>query len=324
MPDNRGSPVVFMYDPASSMRPLVIAHRGASVDAPENTDAALRAAIEQGADMVEIDVRWSADAEPVLMHDPSLDRTTDGKGPLRALTLGSLERLDAGAWFEARFRGERVLTLREALAILGPRVRVNVELCADVEPPPGFAARLMRLVEEARLPEPPLYSSFDFTLLAVVRAEDPGAMIAPLFRTPGPAILRRVLAMRPAAAHPRRSLVVPSLVRLLHAEGTRVHAWTVNDERQARRLLRLGVDGIFTDHPARMVRLRDSELQRAAGASSRGPVAPATAACSRGTHPPEGPLPRCAAAGRGAPPRARHRRDSTHRRRVPSPSRRRR
>lgn len=251
------------------MRPIVIAHRGASAEAPENTLAAFRAAREQGADMIELDARWSADGEPVLMHDPTIDRTTDGHGPLAALGLREIRSLDAGSWFSPRFRGERVLTLQEALVILGPRIRLNIELCADVAPPAGFAARLMRLVEDARLPEPPLFSCFDFSLLAAVRAEDPRASIAPLFRERGEPILRRVLALRPAAAHPRHHLVEPGLLSRLHEEGMRVHAWTVNDTKEARRLLRLGVDGIFTDHPARMVRLRDEEEQAAAPARRR-------------------------------------------------------
>lgn len=246
------------------MRPLIIAHRGASARAPENTAAAFGAAIEDGADMVEFDVRWSADAEPVILHDATLERTTDGHGPLAALTLGDLRRLDAGAWFGKRFRAERVLTLREALAILGPRIRVNIELCADVAPPAGFESRLVRLVEDARLPEDPLYSSFDFSLLTTLRAGCPAARIAPLFRTAGQALLRRVLELRPAAAHPRRHLVTPSLLRRLHGEGIRVHAWTANTAREARRLLRLGVDGIFTDDPARLIRLRSDEAKRQA------------------------------------------------------------
>lgn len=272
------------------MRPLIIAHRGASADAPENTTAALRAAIEQGADMVEFDVRWSADGEPVLMHDALVERTTDGRGPLTALSMREIRRLDAGAWFGARFRGERVLTLREALAILAPLVRANIELCADVQPPAGFAARLMRHVEEARLPEDPLVSSFDFSLLAAVRAGHPGARIAPLFREAAGGVLESVIALAPAAAHPRRHLVRPALLRRLRGEGIRVHAWTVNHPREARRLIRMGVDGIFTDRPAPMVRLRDDL---------------------------------CAAAARGAPPRAERRRRSTHRGRFASGRRRR-
>jgi glycerophosphoryl diester phosphodiesterase len=127
----------------------------------------------------------------------------------------------------------------------------------------------LRLVEEARLPEPPLFSSFDFTLLAAVRAEGSEARIAPLFRATDKGILRRALALRPDAVHPRRHLVTPALMRRLQDEGARVHAWTVNEAAEARRLLRLGVDGIFTDHPARMARLRDDEARRPGEAAVR-------------------------------------------------------
>jgi glycerophosphoryl diester phosphodiesterase len=244
------------------VRPLIIAHRGASAAAPENTAAAFLAALDQGADMVEFDVRWSAEGVPVVIHDRTLERTTDGRGEVTALPLAVLQSLDAGSWFAPRFRGERVLTLAEALAILGPRLGLNIELCGDVPPPAGFAARLLRLVEEARLPEPPLFSSFDFTLLEAVRAEQPRARIAPLFRATDHGILRRALALRPDAVHPRRHLVTPALMRRVRAEGASVHAWTVNEASEARRLMRLGVDGIFTDHPGRMARLRDAEARR--------------------------------------------------------------
>jgi glycerophosphoryl diester phosphodiesterase len=244
------------------VRPLIIAHRGASASAPENTSAAFLAALDEGADMVEFDVRWSADGVPVVIHDPTLERTTDGSGEVSALALAGLRSLDAGSWFGPRFSRERVLTLPEALAILGSRLGLNIELCGDVPPPAGFAARLLRLAEEARLPEPPLISSFDFALLEAVRAEHSRARIAPLFRATDQGILRRALALRPDAVHPRRHLVTPALMRRLRAEGTRVHAWTVNEAAEARRLLRLGVDGIFTDHPGRMVRLRDGEARR--------------------------------------------------------------
>ena len=251
------------------MLPLIIAHRGASSDAPENTTAAFEAAISQAADMVEIDLRWSADNEPVIVHDATVDRTTNGSGSVAALRLEELRRLDAGSWFGRRFAAERVLTLQEALAILGPRIRLNVELCGDVPPPAGFTARLMRLVEDARLPEEPIFSSFEFSLLAAVRAEHSDARVAPLYRAPGPVALRRVLELRPYAAHPRRNLVTPGLMRRLRAGGVRVHAWTVNQSSEARRLLRLGVDGIFTDHPARMVRVREEEAQRSGERAAR-------------------------------------------------------
>jgi glycerophosphoryl diester phosphodiesterase len=238
------------------MLPFIIAHRGASADAPENTAAAFETAIAQGADMVEFDVRWSAEGTPVVMHDLTVERTTGGTGAVAAMRLEEIRGLDAGSWFGRRFRGERVLTLEEALAILGPRIRMNIELCADAAPPAGFAARMMRLVEGARLPEPPIFSSFDFSFLTALRAENHETRIAPLFRAAGPGPLARALSLRPTAVHPRRTLVTPAFMRRLRAAAVPAHAWTVNRSAEARRLLRLGVNGIFTDHPARMLRVR--------------------------------------------------------------------
>ncbi|MGH7374824.1 MAG: glycerophosphodiester phosphodiesterase family protein, partial [Candidatus Rokuibacteriota bacterium] len=97
----------------AATRPLVIAHRGASADAPENTIAAFELAVEQGADGIELDVHLSADEHPVVIHDFTLERTTDGAGPVSEHTVRELKRLDAGGWRDRRFRGQRVQTLQE-------------------------------------------------------------------------------------------------------------------------------------------------------------------------------------------------------------------
>src|SRR3990172_9877913 len=97
------------------MAPVVIAHRGASGSCPENTLAAFRRAAALGADMIELDVQLTRDGEVVVIHDWTLDRTTSGTGPVRACSLAELRRLDAGAWFDAAFAGERVPTLGEVL-----------------------------------------------------------------------------------------------------------------------------------------------------------------------------------------------------------------
>jgi len=108
--------------------PLCIGHRGASALAPENTLAAFETAIVDGADGLEFDVRLTRDGVPIVLHDAALDRTTSGRGAVAALDLASIRRLDAGAWFGARFRGERVPTLAETLDLARGRCAVNIEL----------------------------------------------------------------------------------------------------------------------------------------------------------------------------------------------------
>ncbi|MGH2352028.1 MAG: glycerophosphodiester phosphodiesterase, partial [Chloroflexota bacterium] len=115
--------------------PLIVAHRGASGLAPENTLAAFRLALDLGAPAVECDVHLAADGAPVVIHDPRVDRTTSGSGDVRALTLDHLRRLDAGSWFSARFAAERIPTLDETLAVCTGRARVFVELKVGGGPP---------------------------------------------------------------------------------------------------------------------------------------------------------------------------------------------
>ena len=128
-----------------------IAHRGASRCAPENTLAAFEAAIRQGVDAIELDVRLTEDGVPVVLHDDTLDRTTDGQGPVDALSYQLLRRLDAGAWFGSAFRGERVPTLTEALECARGRCGVNVEIKVDRKRSRRGRARPARRHQEAPL-----------------------------------------------------------------------------------------------------------------------------------------------------------------------------
>src|SRR5436309_263912 len=123
--------------------PFIVAHRGASALAPENTLAAFRRALEAGAPAVECDVHLTADGAPIVIHDARVDRTTNGTGEVASLTLAALRALDAGGWFDPRFAGERLPTLEETLAIAAGRSRVFVEL-----KPGGGAALVDRALAE--------------------------------------------------------------------------------------------------------------------------------------------------------------------------------
>src|SRR5262245_4017798 len=151
----------------------VIAHRGFSGIAPENTLAAIRAALEAGADRVEVDVLVTRDGVPVLLHDADLDRTTNGRGPVAARTLADVRALDAGGWFDARFTGERVPTLAEALEFCRGRILLNLEIKSeaveDREAPAGVEAAVVEAIRRARAPAEVVVSSFDPRALVRVR-----------------------------------------------------------------------------------------------------------------------------------------------------------
>jgi glycerophosphoryl diester phosphodiesterase len=232
-------------------RPAVIAHRGASGDAPENTLAAFRRALELGADAVELDVQLSADGEPVVIHDDLLDRTTDGRGLVQDQPLAALRRLDAGRWFHERFAGERIPTLADALALLR-RLRVIVEIKNCPISHPGIAARVAGVIREVGH-EDVTVSSFDHPLLLEIRAAAPEIPTAVLFfaRPVDPARLAADAAA--TILHPQWFFLTPGMVAAAHAAGLRVETWVVDEAAHMARVAAMGVDGIISNHPARLI-----------------------------------------------------------------------
>jgi len=236
----------------SRRAPLIIAHRGASATAPEGTRAAIRAAARAGAHMVELDVQMTRDGRLVVFHDDRLERTTNGTGLVRAARYRALARLDAGSWFHPRFAGERILLVSQALHLAPRRMRVNLELKRSTRRP-ALLRRLRRAMRRARASRRVLLSSFDPALLRPLRSLRLSRAL--LCRTQPDRSLRRAIRLRCDAWHPLHTLVTPARIARAHAGGLRVHAWTVDEPARARRLARWGVDGLFTNDPARLARL---------------------------------------------------------------------
>jgi glycerophosphoryl diester phosphodiesterase len=224
---------------------FLYAHRGASAEAPENTLAAFRRALEVGADGIELDVHLSADGVPVVIHDDTLERTTDGHGPVAAQTRASLARFDAGAWFAPEFGGEELPTLEATLRLLAGRLRLNLEV---KEARAGVAVLdLLRHFPQADA----VVSSFDYGLLARLRRVAPELPLAVL-QAAGDwhRALARAEALRACAFHPRVDLVSRPLMAACRRLDLPVYVWTVDDPGRARSLLRAGVAGLFTNDPA--------------------------------------------------------------------------
>jgi len=241
--------------------PLILGHRGASDDAPENTLRAFGLALEQGADGLELDVTLSADGVPVVIHDDTLDRTTSGHGPVGGQTLAQLKTLDAGypAQFGKQFAGERLPTLAEVFAAYGRQTCINVELKQDRTPGRALAERVVALIHAHHMSRRVIISSFQFSNLRRVRALDPALPIGLLYvSAAGGARLARCLSvgLHPEAHHPDCHRLGPERVAWLHAQGLRVNTWTANDEADLQRLARAGVDGLITNRPAVAVAVR--------------------------------------------------------------------
>lgn len=236
--------------------PSVIGHRGAAGHAPENTLAGIKRAAALGATWVELDVALTKDGEPVLLHDETVDRTTDAKGKLADLTLAEIRSLDAGARFSSSFAGERVPMLEEAIVeIASLGLNANVE----IKPTSGREAATGRVVAErvaALWPQdrpPPLFSSFQPEALAAARRAAPDLPLGLLLRRPGQGWRQWAEELACRSIHcNHRNLDRRTAERMLKA-GYRLLAYTVNDAGRAERLFNWGVDAVFSDYPDRIL-----------------------------------------------------------------------
>jgi glycerophosphoryl diester phosphodiesterase len=236
--------------PRAPGRPLVLGHRGASRDAPENTLAAFHLALAQGADGFELDVWRCQSGEPVVIHDATAARTAGA--PLRVTDepLARLRQLDAGAWKGAAHRGARIPSLGEVLEAF-PHAVVNVELKSAGLGDPRLAAAVARLVTALRAEERVLVSSFDYSLLAAFRLLAPRVPVGLLFARDQRWALRDRLGglLLPAAVHPERTLAGDERVAAWRQRGLAVNVWTVDDPGEVVRLARAGAAAVISNVP---------------------------------------------------------------------------
>ena len=238
--------------PRGFMKPvLIIAHRGASAHAPENTKAAILKALTMKVDGIELDVQLTRDERLVIFHDERLERTTTGHGVLSHQRYQDLTRLDSGSWFAPRFTGERILLASQALRLITPLCLANLEL----KPTPRAKAlirQMVRCLRWTRSLNRVLVSSFDPSLLASLKAAQPRIAVALLCRQNPKQAFRHARALGCVAIHPHTSLMNPAFIAQAHAADMRVHVWTVDRADEATQLLGMNVDGLFTNTPDRI------------------------------------------------------------------------
>ena len=228
---------------------LRVGHRGAKGHAPENTMASFELAVQMGVHAVETDVHLSKDGDVVLIHDHTVDRTTDGHGFVKDMTVAELKRLDAGAWFDARFAGQRIPTLVELLAWARDRVPLAIEIKNGPIFYPGIAGKVIRLVREYDMVWQVILLSFDHLVLREAKMIAPEIATGILYVA---ALVDPVAAARAAGAdslNPNWSFVTPALVGSAHAAGLAVSPWCPNDLATLRALDEMGADSIGTDFP---------------------------------------------------------------------------
>jgi glycerophosphoryl diester phosphodiesterase len=242
-------------------RPIIVAHRGSSAIAPENTLAAFQRAVEGGADAVELDIRLTSDGEVVVFHDSQLRRTTNGRGRVEEHTLASLKELSAGRWFNRSFSSEKIPTLGEVLELLRRRVGVNIEIKTDLRRRrySEIVQRCCNVIQQHHAESYVLVSSFHHAFVREMKRKLPSVATGMLFH-PFNHVGRSAMTMTAQAKADYMffggETMRKAMVNRAHHRGVSIGEFTVNTPRRFARALRYGVDADITDDPALLLRLR--------------------------------------------------------------------
>jgi glycerophosphoryl diester phosphodiesterase len=231
-----------------------VAHRGAAGYAPENTIAAFDKGVEMKADYIEIDVQRSKDGELVIIHDTTVDRTTDGTGSVKDLTFGQIRSLDAGSWKGEEFKGEKIPTFDEILERYHGKVGILIELKAP-ELYPGIEAQVAQKLKERNLDKPQnekiIIQSFNFESMKITNSLLPKVPIGVLTSNRAHTTEQALKEFATYADYfnPSYGIVSKELVDQVHSLGMKIQSWTVRSQEAADFLLEMNVDGIITDYP---------------------------------------------------------------------------
>ena len=231
--------------------PRLFAHRGGGSLAPENTLAAIRTGQSLGYRAHEIDVKLSGDGVAMLLHDATLERTTNGRGRAADHEWARLLELDAGSWHSGEFAGERLASFEDAAQLLvhhGDMANVEIKPTPGVEHETGIAVAALATQLFAGAHVPPLLSSFSFAALMAARESAPDLPRGWLVDQFGDEDWDRLEELEAVSLHTNHKKIDPALIPRLHAKGYRVMLYTVNDAARARELFAAGADGLFTDN----------------------------------------------------------------------------
>jgi len=239
----------------------IIAHRGASGLAPENTLAAIREALRLRVDGIEIDVHLSRDGDVMVIHDPTVDRTTNGSGRINEMTANKLQQLDAGSWFASRFAGERIPLLREVLEMIDGKCRLLIEIKKEGRDNAGIEKRVLDLLQSPGSREWCVVQSFNDSVLQQLEKLDPLVETYKLMvgKVPWlPFYFDQTMRFGSLANYRHQRAINPfqrfasrHLINALHRRGFTTFVWTVDDPGVAQRVKDRGADGIITNHPER-------------------------------------------------------------------------
>ncbi|WP_138754144.1 glycerophosphodiester phosphodiesterase [Paenibacillus sinopodophylli] len=241
-----------------NQKTIIIAHRGASGEAPENTMAAFQLAEEQGAEGMELDIHLSADGEIIVCHDPTVDRTTNGTGRIEDLTVPELRKLDAGSWFHSKFQAEKLPLLEEVFSVLKPETFLNIEVkCPYSE---LLEKRLMELVVQYDRLEQVVVSSFEHKTLVKLKKRTPELRIGLLYSAnfQSHSLMAASSGVEVYSLHPHYEWLGAEDIEEAIRQGLRVYPYTINRETDGISLFQAKVSGVITDYPAKIKAVRDS------------------------------------------------------------------
>ena len=233
----------------------IIAHRGASAYYPENTIPSFEGAIAMGADMVELDVQLTADKEVVVFHDEKISRCTDGRGRIADYTLAALKKLDAGSWCGKKFKNTKIPTLSEVMDVCKNRIAVNVEIkteAVDKIISGGIEERCLKIVEQKGMKKHVVFSSFDPRAIAHLKQINKTVPVAVLFEKKlyGSRLPSDIVeSLNADAFNCSKSELHKKWMADIQSHGIPVNIYTVNDVRTMKKLIQMGVQGIFTNKP---------------------------------------------------------------------------
>lgn len=229
----------------------IIAHRGSSSAAPENTIAAFDVAVEQGADYIELDVQMTMDQHVVVIHDDTVDRTTNGNGLVKSYTLDQLKKLDTGSWFDHQYTNERIPTLQEILERYSQRIGILIEI-KHPKRQIGIEKAVARIINRFAYSRHIIIQSFDVHALQRIKAFAPSLRTALIIKPDAFKLTKRKLTTYSSFANclnMKKTMINRWWIDRIHTFGMDVFIWTVKDQKTADRIKKYPIDGVVTDNP---------------------------------------------------------------------------
>jgi glycerophosphoryl diester phosphodiesterase len=243
---------------ANRQQTIIIGHRGAMGEAPENTLGSFQLALEQGAEAIELDIHESSDGQLIVCHDYTVDRTTNGHGAISKMTAQELQKLDAGSWFNSSFAAEKLPLLEEVFTLVPAGIIINVEVkCAYSA---RMEQRLIQLIHQYNRLDSVIVSSFNHKILVKLKHAEPGLKIGLLYNTnfQSHRLMANSAGVEVYSLHPYYRAIDDEDVADAVQNGLRVYPYTINAENELQQALAAGMSGIITDYPGRLKALRDA------------------------------------------------------------------